>query len=333
MWRWTVFCMYIVATDPVIQVNKEQRRRLDALGQFEAYDTLPSSTGQLIERLQGADIAIVGRHALTAEVFEKTKGLKLVCLWRTGYDDVDLDAASAMGVAVANAPGYSNEAVAEHVFALLLTFLRRVPEADYWMREGRFECSALKGRELNGKTMGVLGTGRIGMRVIEISKCFGMEVLAYDYRLTEDKARQGGFEYGCLDELYRRSDFISIHLPLTPDTEGLVDRRAFRRMKRSAVLINTARGRIVDEEALVAALKDKLIAGACLDVFAEEPVKMDTPLLRLDNVVLTPHTAFNTEEAVEKCTSTTIDTIESFLKGKPANILNPSALARFVKTG
>ena len=251
---------------------------------------------------------------------------KFVALWRTGFDDVDVDAARENDIAIANAPGYSNEAVAEHVFALLLSFLRRVPEADQGIREGKFECSALRGRELKGKTIGVMGTGRIGARVIEICKCFGMDVIAYDSRPSSVLAKKFGFTYVSANELYRESDFITLHVALTPDSEGMIGMEAFKRMKNTAVLVNTARGGLVDEKALVDALREHIIAGACLDVFAHEPLPKKSPLLRLDNVILTPHTAFNTHEAIENCTRITLNNIEAFVRGRPSNVINTGVL-------
>jgi D-3-phosphoglycerate dehydrogenase len=320
-----VLIVRIVVTDPIF-LPSQYRERLEKLGDVKIYESEPSSTEELISRLDDAEAAVVSRCAMPAEVFERAPRLKFVTLWRTGYDDVDVNAATAHGIVVANAPGYSNEAVAEHVFALLLSFLRRVPEADFLTREGKFECSALRGRELKGKTMGVMGTGRIGARVIEICKCYGMDVVAYDMKPSGVLSKKFGYTYVGADELYRESDFISLHIPLTEETRGMIGMGAFRQMKRTAVLVNTARGGLVDEQALVAALKEHVIAGACLDVFEQEPLPGDSPLLTLSNVVLTPHTAFNTQEAVENCTRITIENIESFARGQPSNVINAGAL-------
>lgn len=301
------------------------REQLEQLGELRIFEDRPESLEDFLARVEGADIAIVTHFRLSATVFKYTT-LKLVALARTGYDDVDLEEATCHGVAVANAPGYSDEAVAEHVFAMLLAFLRKVREADRSIREGCFECTSWEGRELAGRTMGVIGTGRIGMRVAEIASCFGMDVIAYDVRQSVEHAREYGFRYVSLDELYEHSDIISVHLPLTPETEGLVGREAFARMKPTAVLVNTARGPVIDEVALFCALEGGLIAGACLDVFNEEPLPPDSPLRKLDNVLLTPHVAYNTLEAGEKCMAITIENIRTFLAGKPQNLLNPDAL-------
>jgi phosphoglycerate dehydrogenase-like enzyme len=316
--------MLIVATDSDY-LPDACRRRLEKLGELQVYEDRPESTEDFLARIDGAEIAIVTHYRLMAEIFEDTT-LKFIALARTGYEDVDLDAATLRGVAIANAPGYSNEAVAEHVFAVLLAFLRKVREADDAVRSGRFDCAAWEGRELAGKTMGVAGTGRIGTRVAEIARCFGMDVVAFDAHPSPEKAREHGFRYVELPHLCESSDFISIHLPLTPETRGLIDREAFARMKQSAVLVNTARGPVIDEGALLCALGNGLIAGACLDVFHEEPVPPDSPLLQLSNTVLTPHIAYDTKEAKDQCMAITIRNVEAFVAGRPENLLNPCAL-------
>jgi phosphoglycerate dehydrogenase-like enzyme len=316
--------MLIVATDSDY-MPEACRRRLEKLGELRVYEDRPESLEDFLARIDGADIAIVTHYRLPAAVFRDTT-LKFIALARTGYDDVDIDTATLQGVAVANAPGYSNEAVAEHVFAVLLAFLRKVREADDAVRSGKFDCTAWEGRELAGKTLGVAGTGRIGMRVAEIARCFDMDVVAFDAHPSPEKARQHMFRYIDLNHLCESSDFITVHLPLTPQTTGLIDRDAFARMKQSAVLVNTARGPVIDQEALLCALENGLIAGACLDVFNEEPVPPDSPLLQLSNTILTPHIAYDTREAKDRCMAITVENVEAFVAGKPKNLLNPCAL-------
>jgi phosphoglycerate dehydrogenase-like enzyme len=316
--------MHIVATDSDCMPDA-CRRRLEKLGRLDVYTDRPDSIEDFLARIDRADIAIVTHFRLQKAVFVDTT-LKLIALARTGYDDVDLDEATCHGVAIANAPGYANEAVAEHVFAMLLAFLRKIREADAAVRSGNFECTAWEGRELAGKTMGVLGTGRIGMRVAGIARCFGMDVVAYDVHPSVERAREHGFHYVDLNHLYESSDFISVNMTLTPDTEGMIGREAFGRMKQSAVLVNTARGRIIDEAALVCAIENGLIAGACLDVFHEEPVPPDSPLLRLCNTILTPHIAYDTRGAKVRRMEITVENVEAFVAGRPQNVLNPQVL-------
>nr|CAH04861.1 glycerate dehydrogenase [uncultured archaeon] len=274
-------------------------------------------------RIAEADVAVVSHFKLPARSFDSST-LKLVALTRTGYDDVDLDAATLKGVAVANAPGYSNEAVAEHVFAMLLSFIRRISEADFWIREEKFDCTAFEGRELRGKTMGIIGTGQIGLRVAEIARCFGMDVIAYDVRRNPAVAEK--LRYVGLDRLCAESDFITVHLPLTSDTRGLIDEESFRLMKPGAVIINTARGPVVDQAALLRALDEGRIAGACLDVFDQEPLPPDSPLLAMSNTLLTPHIAYNTREAKEQSIAIAAENVALYLSGKPRNIVNPAVL-------
>jgi phosphoglycerate dehydrogenase-like enzyme len=316
--------MLIVATDSDYMPDA-CRRRLEKLGELRVYEDRPESFEDFLARIDNAEIAIVTHYRLMAEVFEDTT-LKLVALDRTGYDDVDLAAATTHGVAVANAPGYANEAVAEHAFALLLSFLRKVREADEAVRSGKFECTSREGRELAGKTMGVAGAGRIGLRVAEIARCFGMDVVAFDAHPSPEKALEHGFRYVDLPHLCESSDFISIHLTLTDETRGIIDREAFARMKQSAVIVNTARGPLIDEDALICALENGVIAGACLDVFNDEPVPPDSPLFRLSNTILTPHIAYDTKEAKSRRLAITVGNVEAFVAGKPKNLLNPCAL-------
>lgn len=316
--------MLIVVPDAVY-FPEECKRRLERFGEVRVYEGRPDSMEDFLARIEGADVALVTHFRLPHAVFEATT-LKLISLARTGYDDVDTDAAAVHGVAIANTPGYSNEAVAEHAFALLLAFVRKIKDADRSIREGCFDCTGFEGTELAGKTFGVIGTGRIGHRMAEIAGCFGMDVLAYDLH-PPSQARGHGIRYVGLNDLYEESDFISVHLPLTTETEGMIGRDAFARMKSTAVIVNTARGRIIDEGALLCALEGRLIAGACLDVFSEEPLPPDSRLLRLDNVLLTPHIAYNTREAKLKCMEIALDNIEAFMAGKPRNIVSPASIS------
>ncbi len=314
--------VFIVVADAVSKPELYETR-FSKLGEVKVYRGQPSTIEEYLCRVDGADVSVVSHFKLPARAFD-TSNLKLVALTRTGFDDVDLDAATLKGVTVTNAPGYSNEAVAEHVFALLLSFVRRVTEADFWMREERFDCTAFEGRELRGKTLGVIGTGQIGSRVAEIARCFGMDVIAYDVR--RNPASGSKFRYVGLDRLCAESDFITLHLPLTPDTEGLIDDEAFRLMKPGAVIVNTARGPIIRQDALVRALDEGRIAGACLDVYDREPLPQDSPLIGLSNTLLTPHIAYNTREAKEQSIAIAADNVAQFLAGKPQNVVNTAVL-------
>ncbi|MEK9152497.1 MAG: D-glycerate dehydrogenase [Patescibacteria group bacterium] len=226
--------------------------------------------------------------------------LKVVSNMAVGFDNVDLAACKARGVTVANTPGVLTDAVAEHAFALMMAIARRVVESDRFLRAGKYKAwdpLLLLGAQLKGKTLGILGLGRIGAGVAErAANGMGMKILYNDVKRNEDFEKSVGAEYAAAEDIMRRADFVSIHVPLLPATRHLIDAAKLAMMKPTAYLINTSRGPIVDEKALVAALKKKQIAGAALDVFEFEP-KLAPGLARLDNVIVTPHTASATFEA------------------------------------
>lgn len=320
----------IVVADPIV-LQLEYHKELENMGDLKVYNTWPLSDDELTERIKDANIAIVGRHPFPARAFEVAENLQMLAVWQTGYDHVDLDAATKHGVAVSNVPGYAFDAVAEFVFAQALNLLRRLHEADRSLREGKFEwrdyiCGAYKGNQLLGKTIGVIGTGNIGRRVIEIARGFKMGVLAYTAHPDHVKEKELGLRFTDMDTLLTRSDIVTLHVPLTPSTEKMIGAEELLKMKPTSILINTARGEVVDEAALLSALRSGHIAAAGLDVFEDEPLPSNSPLLGLNNVLLTPHIAFLSEESLDECTSVTIDNIRQFLQGNPQNIVNPDVL-------
>ncbi|MBI1984686.1 MAG: D-glycerate dehydrogenase [Candidatus Wildermuthbacteria bacterium] len=263
------------------------------------------SRKDLMRKAKGAD-------AILCQLEDKINGemldaigpqLKVISNYAVGYDNIDLQEASRRNVAVTNTPGVLTQAVAEHAVALVLSVARRIVEADEFIRSGKyrgFEPDLLVGMELKGKTLGIVGHGRIGCKVADIfQKGFGMRVLYYDI-FRDMEAEQGcGISYASLEDLLAKSDVVSLHVPLLPETKHLIGERELSMMKPSAFLINTARGLVVDEKALVKILKEGKIAGAALDVFENEP-KLASGLSKLKNVVLTPHIASATKEAREK---------------------------------
>jgi D-3-phosphoglycerate dehydrogenase len=319
--------MKIVISEP-IYLNDEYQSRLKALGDLKAYDSVPTSDEEFVKEIKDADIVIAGRYGFSAESIRQAPRLKMIALWQTGYDNVDLPAATSRGVVVSNVHNYAFDTVAEFAFALALNLLRKVDKADMNLRRGMFDWRRYVGKELMSKTLGVIGLGSIGKRVVQIAHGFNMNVLSVTAHPNPERARGLGIKFVDLDTLLAESDIISLHVPLTPETEHMIGAAEFARMKPTAVLINTARGKIVDERALVEALRDKKIAGAGLDVFEKEPLPMDSPLLKLDNVVLTPHIAFLSEESIEECTRVTIENAEMFVKGRPQNVVNPAVLAK-----
>jgi D-3-phosphoglycerate dehydrogenase len=295
---------------PAFQILRE---RTDV----EYFDTLPGSEERLIERIREADIVINVRSSskFTARVFETCTRLRLVSVWGTGTDNIDLAAAAKRRVTVTNTPGVSAFSVAEHALALMLAVARRIPAQDGAVRGGAWPRG--QGVELRGKTLGIVGLGAIGRRFAELGRAIGMRVVAWT--MHPDAAL--GFELVELDELLRSSDVVSLHVRLSPQTAGMVGPREFGLMKQSAILVNTARGPIVDETAMLEALASKRIAGAGLDVFTAEPLPAGHPLAKLPNVVLTPHSAGITPEALEAGLQLAVSNVWSFLEGMPANVV------------
>jgi D-3-phosphoglycerate dehydrogenase len=290
---------------------RELERRLDGRATLDYYDTLPGSEERLAERIAPADAVLNIRASskFTGAVMESAPRLRLISVWGTGTDHVDLAAARQHNIVVTNTPGVSAASVAEHALALLLATARRIPQADAATRRGEWPRG--QGVELRGKTCGVVGLGAIGRQFAALARGIGMRVIAW----TMHPQPLPGIELVELDELFRASDVVSVHLRLSPDTEGFIGARQFEVMKQSAILINTARGAIVDEAALMDALSTHRIAAAGLDVFATEPLAEDHPLTRLPNIVMTPHCAGITPEALEAGLRMAVDNIWGFLEG------------------
>ena len=281
------------------------------------FDTLPGSPDRLIERVRDAEVVINIRSSskFGEEVFRHTPGLRLLSLWGTGTDNVDLAAAVRHGITVTNTPGVSAFSVAEHTLALMLAVARGIPAQDTAVRAGRWPRG--QGIELRGKTIGVIGLGAIGRRFAELCRAIGMRVIAWTMRPNPAP----GFELVEFEPLLRTSDVVSIHLRLSPQTEGLIGERELRLMKKTAILLNTARGAIVDEPSLIDALLTHRIAGAGLDVFSNEPLPAGHALTKLDNVALTPHLAGITPEALEAGLQMAVTNVWSFLEGRPVNVI------------
>ena len=234
---------------------------------------------------------------VTAEVLARASRLKVVGRAGAGVDTIDVEAATKAKILVMNTPGQNANGVAELVFGLMLSLVRHIATGCASLKAGRWEKNKLAGTELSGKTIGLVGFGAIGRRVSAIAQGFGMSVLAYDPLLNDNQIRTGGAKPCGLDEVLSRSDFVSLHLPKTKETANLIDRAALDKMKPTAMLINCARGGLVDEAELAAALREGRLAGAALDVFAAEPPAVDNPLLSLGNFVATPHLGASTAES------------------------------------
>ena len=276
---------------------------------------------ELIKRIDRARIAInIRAHArFTEGVFASCRNLRMVSIWGTGTDNVDLDAAGRHGVTVTNTPGTNAFAVAEHTLALMLALARRVPRIDRELREGKWPRELLT--QLLGKTVGVFGIGTIGARVVTLTKAIGMEALAFSLRAEPERARALGARPASKEEILAEADVVTLHLRLIPVTRGFLGRRELGTMKRSALLVNTARGALVERDALLEALSAGKIAGAALDVFHDEPLKPGDPLLALDNVVLSPHNAGQTPEVIRDGLLRAVRNVENFLAGNPTDVV------------
>lgn len=276
---------------------------------------------------------------VTRDVLDALPELKFVATRSTGFDHIDVEACRNRGIAVSNVPSYGENTVAEHSIALLLMLSRKVHQSVLQMRSGRVDLAELTGFDLQGKTIGVIGAGHIGLHVIRIARGFGMRVLAFDVRRDPFVADLLGFEYATMERLLAESDVVTLHSPLTEKTHHLLGREQFARMKPGAMIVNTARGGLIDTDALVEALESGKLGGAGLDVLeGEELIKeekqllqqpLDVERLRMavrnrvllarDNVVFTPHNAFNSREALVRILEVTLANLEAFRVGQPAN--------------
>ena len=285
------------------------------------HDSLPGTEDRLIERIAGAEIVINIRSStrFTDSVFERAPGLRMLSIWGTGTDNVDLVSAARHGVTVTNTPGVSATSIAEHALALMLAVARRIPRLDAEVRAGGWPRGQMT--QLHSKTLGIIGLGAIGRRFAALGQAIGMRVVAW----TMHPDPSLGFTLTGLDELLSTSDVVSLHLRLSDQTRGFLGPPQFALMRPGAILINTARGPIVDEAALLDALTSGRIAGAGLDVFDTEPLPNGHPLTKLDNVVLTPHSAGVTVEALEAGLQMALDNIRDYLAGQPTHVVAAQA--------
>src|SRR5436853_3740293 len=302
---------------PIIMATSSAYRRFTETTPVKYYDTLPGSEAALIERIRDFETVINIRSSckFAASVFAACPRLKLLSLWGTGTDNVDLAAAAKHGVTVTNTPGVSAPSIAEHSLMLMLAVARRVVANHNGVVAGQWPRG--QAALLNGKTLGVIGLGAIGRRFAKLGEGIGMKVISW----TMHPNPALGFEHVELDQLLRTSDVISLHLRQSDQTTGFISRARLEMMKPGAILVNTARGPIVDEAALIEALHAKRIAGAGLDVFDVEPLPAGHPLTKLDNVVLTPHSAGVAPEVLEAGLELAIENVRSYQSGKPRHVV------------
>ena len=284
-----------------------------------------TSPEQVVDRLRDATVAIVNKVQLREPTLAQLPKLKMIAVAATGYDCIDVAACRERGIAVANIRNYAVHTVPEHAFSLILALrrnliaYRRDVEAGVWQKSDQFCFLDHDIRDLHGATLGILGEGAIGQGTATIARGFGMQVLFADH----EPPKAPGIEYTPFDEVLERSDVLSLHCPLTPATRNLIGLAEMRRMKRSALLINTSRGGLVDEQALIQALDEGLIAGAGFDVLTSEPPRNGHPLLdvRRPNFILTPHVAWASQEAMQFLADQLIDNIEAWAAGRPQHLV------------
>lgn len=321
--------MRIVVPDDFPPVYGDEPAALDPLrarGEVVVHGSRAADRDELVRRLEGAEVAINIRAytVFDAALLDALPQLRLISILGTGTDNVDLAAAAERGVVVTNTPGASTYSVAEMALALMLAAARHLPLADRKMRAG--EWRHYKGIELHGKTLGVVGLGLIGQAMAQMGAALGMEVLAWSFRNDPERARACGARAVALDDLLRESDVVSLHLRASPEANGLIGKRELGLMKPTAILVNTARGALVDEAALAEALRKRRLFAAGLDAYQKEPLPADSPLRDLDNVVLSPHAGWVTEEASRRLTQMPVYNVLAYLDGYPRNVVNPAAL-------
>ena len=299
---------------------------LEAYGEVTIYRN--TTADDVEERVKDAEIIIANKAPLNADTLKDASQVKLICEFATGYDNVDLAYCKERGIKVANVVNYSTDAVAQHTFALCLYVLEKLSHYDQYVKSGayaaqdRFSNFDLPFTELAGKTWGIVGMGNIGRKVAEIARAFGCNVIFYS---PTGKSTCTEYRKVDFDTLLRESDFLSLHCPLSDITRNLIDLDALKKMKKTAILINVARGPVVNDEALYTALTENYIAAAGLDVTSTEPMKSSNPLstfMDSNRLIITPHLAWASIEARKRCVSETCKNIEAFLRGEDRNIVN-----------
>lgn len=297
-----------------------------AIGDFTTHDRTPAD--KILDRSKGAQVLLTNKTPLSADTLAKLPDLQYIGVLATGYNIVDVKAAAQRGVVVTNIPTYGTDTVAQHATSLMLELLRGTAAHDRAVKEGKWTncadwCFALQRIvELTGKTLGIVGVGRIGIALAKIGAAMGMKLVGHDH-YWPDAAKLGGLQIERLemDELFKRSDVISLHCPLTPDTNQLVNATRLKMMKKTAVIINTSRGPLIDNQALADALKAGTIAGAALDVLDIEPPPASNPLLKAPNCLITPHISWYATEARDRLMNIAVENLKAFLAGKPANVV------------
>ena len=317
----------VVPGDEPIQIEGSPHLdRLKPYGDVVLYADRPKGHEEKVGRARDAEVIINTRSAATwpEETLRALPKLRLISVCSIGTDNIDLDTASEMGVVVSNQPGRTAGVVAEHIFGLMFAVAKRAGFQTKELKAGRW--TRMENVYLQGKTLGIVGTGNIGAELARLGNALGMNVIAWTFHPSQERAERLGVRYVELDELLREADVVSLNVALTDDTRRMIGGRELRLMKPGSLLVNGGRGGLVDTPALIDALNSEHLAGAAMDVYDVEPLPADHPILSCEQVVMTPHMADQTAEGMELLNEGAVDNVIAFLEGHPQNVVNPAAL-------
>ena len=312
----------VILEAATVSKNDVSFEEIYRLGEVREYPLTP--VDKIVEYVGDAEAVLCNKTPFTAEVLEACPNLKYIGLCATGYNNIDVAAATRLGITVCNAPAYSNAAVAQQVFSFILRYTNRTSAYNRfvhnggWIRSETFSAFEYPITELAGKTLGIIGYGRIGRQVAKIAHAFDMNVIVNTRTAKQDSS----VKFVGLKELLSKSDIITLHCPLTDETNGLIDLDALKLCKPTAILINTSRGAVINEADLAYALDNDIIAGAGLDVLCEEPMSADNPLLNAKNCIITPHIAWAPIDTRKRLVTIVADNLSAFINGKPINTVN-----------
>ena len=298
---------------------------LEDLGDLKVYDRTPMDEDEIIRRIGDCEAVYTNKTPITENIIKSCPKMKFVGVLATGYNIIDVDAAGRYGVTVCNIPTYGTDAVAQYTFALILEVCHHVGahsdtvHSGKWARSVDFCYWDYPLIELKGKTLGIIGTGRIGMAVAKIAAAFGMNVIAYSRTQRENS---DGVKYVQLDTLFEKSHIISLHCPLTSQTEGIISGENIEKMKDGVIIINTGRGQLIDENALASALKSGKVYAAAADVVSKEPIEETNPLLLAPNCIITPHIAWASKESRQRLMDIAVDNLRQYIAGRPQNLVS-----------
>lgn len=300
---------------------------LRELGTISVFTDHPETADIAAKRGKGADIIVLNKAEITDVVLNRLEGLTLICEAASGYDNIDIKAAGIRGIPVCNVPGYSTDSVAELVFAHILATARKIPAGYEEVKRGGWLCEEVMGEDIAGKTIGVVGFGKIGRAVCSIAKAFSMNIMVYTKNPDKYRKDFPHITFGGLEEVMQTADIVTLHVPHNEETDMLINKEVLTLMKPGALLVNTSRGKVIDEKALTEVLKEGNIR-ACLDVMAMEPPGKGNELFTLDNVLITPHVGWYTDQAIDRLMQAVYDNINGFLLGRPRNVVNGEYLKK-----